>query len=68
MKKQRFNINKRRCECLINKKCQNSFVWNDSNCECEYRKSAKLIVEECDVEIDDIPLNKTITLIKKIEL
>ena len=26
--KQRFNKNKCRCECWINKKCQNDFVWN----------------------------------------
>ena len=44
--KQRFNKNKCRCKYLINKKCQNDFVWNYSNCECEYRESAKLIVEE----------------------
>ena len=44
--KQRFNENKCRHECLVNKKCQNDFVWNYSNCECEYRKSAKLISEE----------------------
>ena len=60
--KQRFNKNKCRCECLTNKKCQNDFVWNYSNCECEYRKSAKLIVEEeCDVETNDIIQNKTIS-------
>ena len=39
--KQRFNENKCRCECLVNRNCQNDFVWNYSNCECEYRKSAK---------------------------
>ena len=27
-KKQKFNKDKCRCECLINKKCQNDFVWN----------------------------------------
>ena len=60
--KQRFNKNKCRCECLINKKCQNDFVWNYSNCECEYRKSAKLIVEEeYHVETNDIIQNKTIS-------
>ena len=46
--KQRFNKNKCRCECLVNKKCQNDFVWNYSNCKCEYRKSAKLISEKCE--------------------
>ena len=71
--KQRFNKNKCRCECLINKKCQNDFVWNYSNCKCEYRKSAKLIVEkECE-EINDFTHNKTISgnsknlITKKIE-
>ena len=59
--KQIFNKNKCRCECLINKKCQNDFVWNYSNCKCEYRKSAKLIVEkECE-EINDFTHNKTIS-------
>ena len=57
-----------RCECLVNKKCQNDFVWNCSNCECEYKKAAKLIVEEeCDVETNDIIQNKTISIIKKVE-
>ena len=46
--KQRFNENKCRCEYLVNKTCQNHFVWNYSNCECECRKSAKLISEECE--------------------
>ena len=59
--KQRFNKNKYRCECLINRKCQNNFVWNYSNCECEYRKSAKLIVEEECEEINDFTHNKTIS-------
>ena len=59
--KQKFNENKCRCECLINKKCQNDFVWNNSNCKCEYEKAAKLIVEEeCDEVIDDILSNKAI--------
>ena len=48
-KKQRFNEDKCRCECLVNKKCDNGFVWNIINCECEYKKAAKLIVEkECE--------------------
>ena len=37
-KKQRFNKDKCRCECLVHKKCDNDFVWNISNCECEYKK------------------------------
>ena len=47
--------------------CQNDFVRNYSNCECEYRKSAKLIVEEKCEEINDFTQNKTISLIKKVE-
>ena len=58
--KQGFNKNKCRCECLINKKCQYDFVCNYSNCECEYRKSAKLIVEEECEEINEFTQNKTI--------
>ena len=30
-----------RCECkeLVNKqKCNKGFIWNPSNCECEYKK------------------------------
>ena len=63
--KQKIKKYKCRCECLINKKCQNDFVWSYSNCECEYRKSAKLIVEkECE-EINDFAHNKTVSIIKK---
>ena len=40
--KQRWNKNKCRCECLINKKRDDDFVWNISNCECEYKKSSKI--------------------------
>ena len=36
--KQKWNKNKCRCECLINKNCDDDFVWNISNCECEYKK------------------------------
>ena len=65
--KQRLNENKFRCECLINKKCQNNFVWNYSNCKCsEYRKSAKLIVEEKCEEINDFTHTQKIS-IKKVE-
>ena len=37
--------------------------------ESKYRKSAKLIgeEEECNVEVDDIKQNKTVSIIKKIE-
>ena len=33
--KQKWNKDKCRCECLINKKCDNNFVWNPSNCKFE---------------------------------
>ena len=36
--RQRFNENKCRCECFVNKKRQNDFIWNYSNCECEFRR------------------------------
>ena len=53
-KKQRFNEGKGRCECLVNKNCGNDFIWNISNCECEYkRKAAKITTEECEEIIDD---------------
>ena len=67
-KKQKFNKLKCSCECLINKKCQNEFVWNYSNCEFEYKKASKLIVEkECEELVDDISQNKTNSIIKQIE-
>ena len=40
--KQRWNIDKCRCECkeLIDKgMCDKGFIWNPSNCECECDKS-----------------------------
>ena len=48
---------------------KNGSFGNVVNCSCEFKKVAKLIVEkkECDVKIDGIVQNKTITLIKKIE-
>ena len=63
-KKQKFRKDKCLCEFLVNKKCQNDFVWIYSNCECECNKeAAKLIVEECE-EITDTKQNKTISIIK----
>ena len=59
--KQKFNKDKCKYECFVNKKCQNDFFWNYSNCECEYRKSGKLIVEEKCEEINDFTQNKTIS-------
>ena len=64
--KQKFNKDKCRCECLVNKKCQNDFVWNYSNYECESKKAAKLIVEKvCEEMVGDISQNKANSVIKK---
>ena len=67
--KQKWNKNKSRFECLEIKECENGSSWNVVNCRCEFKKAAKLIVEEeeCDVETDDVVQNKTISIIKKIE-
>ena len=43
--KQKWNENKRRCECkeLIDKgMCNKGFIWNPSNCECECDKSCDI--------------------------
>ena len=56
---QRFTEDKCRCEFLVNKKCDNDFFWNISNCECEYKKAAKLIVEKECGEINYFTQNKT---------
>ena len=40
--KQRWNEDKYRCVCkeLVDKgSCYKAFIWNASNCECEYDKS-----------------------------
>ena len=66
-KKQGFNKDKCRCECLINKKCDEDFVWNINNCECEYKKAAKLISEKCEEIIHDITQNKTVSITKYVE-
>ena len=66
---QKWNVDKCRCECLQIKKCDIGCLWNVSNCRCEMKKLAALIEsEECDIETDDIIKNKTVTLIKKIEI
>ena len=48
----------------MTKKCDDDFVWNISNCECDYRKkAAKLTTEECEEIINNITTitpNKTI--------
>ena len=67
--KQKWNKDKCRCECFINKKCGNKF-WNPNSCKCEYRKNpAHFLTEECEKIIDNKTLlikkhNKTV-LIKK---
>ena len=61
------NKQKRRCKCLEIKECGNNSFWNVVSCRCEFKKAAKLMVEEeeCDIETDDIVGNKTIIFIKK---
>ena len=55
--KQKWNKDKCRCECLINKKCGNKF-WNPNNCKCEYRKkAAHLLTKECEEIIDNKSLS-----------
>ena len=49
--RQKWNKNKCRCECLINKKCGNKF-WNPNTCKCEYRAS-HLLKEKCEEIIDN---------------
>ena len=59
--KQKWNKNKCRCECLTNKKCNDSrFDWNPHRCKCEYKKKAALFVEEC----EKITGNKTVSIKK----
>ena len=36
--KQKWNKGKCRCECSVNNKYDNKFVWNPSNYKCEYKK------------------------------
>ena len=56
-KRQKWNKDKCRCECLINKKCGNKF-WNPNSCKCEYKKKpAHLLTEEC----EEIIVNKTLS-------
>ena len=59
--KQKWNKDKCRCECLVDKKCDNKFVWNPSNCKYEHKKkAAHLLTEECE-EINDnkiVPIKK----------
>ena len=53
--KQKWNKNKCRCECLINKKCNNKF-WNPNSCKCEYR--AVQLTEK----FEEITDNKTLSI------
>ena len=59
--KQKWNKNKCRCECLINKECNSNKFWNPSNCECEYRKKIAYLTEECEEITDNeaVSINKT---------
>ena len=65
--KQKWNKEKARCECLINKKCGNK-IWNPNSCKGEYRKKAALLAEESEEIIDNktVPIkkyNKTVSVI-----
>ena len=62
--KQKWNKNKCRCQCSINKKCGNIF-WNPNSCKCEFRKKPALITIECKEIIDSkaVSINKTISTI-----
>ena len=66
--KQKWNKNKSRCECLINKKCGNKF-WNPSSCKWEFKEKAARLTEECEEVIDNetVSINKTITTKEKIK-
>ena len=71
---QKWTGKKCRCECLTIKKCNTGYSWNVNNGRCEMKKLARLIqIEECDIETDEVPENKTIkcktfpTLIKKVK-
>ena len=52
--KERWNKDKCRCKCLVNRKCDNNLVWNPSNYKCEYKKkTGHLLTEECEEIIDN---------------
>ena len=47
------------------KKNDNNFVWNPSNCKCEYKKkAAHLLTEECEEVID----NKTLLIKENVSI
>ena len=57
--KQQWKKDKCRCECLVDEKYDHNFVWNPSNCKCEYKKKvAHLLTEEC----EEIITNKTVSV------
>ena len=59
--KQKRNKNKFRCECLVNKNCNDSrFDWNPNSCKCKYKKKAALLVEEW----EEITNDKTVSMKK----
>ena len=68
--KQKWNKDKCRCECLVDKKFDKNFIWNPSNCKCDYKKkAAHLLTEECEEIIDNkiVPIkkyNKTVSIKK----
>ena len=53
--KQKWNKDKCRCKCLVNKNCGNKF-WNPNNCKCEDR--ATQLTQEC----EEITHNKTVLI------
>ena len=63
--KQKWNKDKCRYECkkLVHKKCNKNFVWNPRSCNCEYKRKAVLLVDEC-----EIIHNKTMSIKNKIKL
>ena len=64
--KQIWDGNNCKCECLKIEDCDNYCCCNVVNCRCEYKKGAKLMVEEkCDEIVDDMLQNKTISITKK---
>ena len=65
--KQKWNKDRCRCECLINKECCNKF-WNPNGCKCEYKKkAAHLLTEKCEEVVDNkiVSIEKHKTLLVK---
>ena len=61
--KQKWNKDKCRCECLVNKKCVNKF-WDPNSCKCEYR--AAQLTQKSEETIDNkkvlVKENKTTSI------